>query len=76
VVRELKPVLGTDVPITGSPWFMTGLASLFGRSELATAAGRRQRADLQRAGPPMPLYMAGASMLHYYPVSIPYHGRR
>ena len=25
-------------------------------------------------GPPMTLYMAGARMVHYYPVSIPYHG--
>ena len=25
-------------------------------------------------GPPMPLYMAGARMTHYFPVSIPYHG--
>jgi diacylglycerol O-acyltransferase len=25
-------------------------------------------------GPPMKLYMAGAKMVHYFPVSIPYHG--
>ena len=25
-------------------------------------------------GPPMTLYMAGAKMVHYFPVSIPYHG--
>jgi diacylglycerol O-acyltransferase len=25
-------------------------------------------------GPPMTLYMAGAKMAHYFPVSIPYHG--
>src|SRR4029077_934508 len=24
--------------------------------------------------PPMTLYMAGAKMVHYFPVSIPYHG--
>src|ERR1700747_612362 len=34
VVKELKPVLGVDIPITGSPWLMTGLASLLGRSNL------------------------------------------
>ena len=38
VVRELKPVLGMEVPITGSPWLMTGLASLLGRSNLASRA--------------------------------------
>jgi hypothetical protein len=34
VVREFKPVLGVNIPITGSPWLMTGLASLLGRSNL------------------------------------------
>jgi diacylglycerol O-acyltransferase len=75
VVRELKPVLGVDVPITGSPWLMTGLASLLGRSNLAgrfPAAGNVLISNVP--GPPMPLYMAGAKMVHYFPVSIPYHG--
>lgn len=75
VVRELKPVLSVDVPITGSPWLMTGLASLLGRSGLASrqpAAGNVLISNVP--GPPMPLYMAGARMAHYYPVSIPYHG--
>jgi diacylglycerol O-acyltransferase / wax synthase len=75
VVRELKPVLGVDVPITGSPWLMTGLASLVGRSNLTSrlpAAGNVAISNVP--GPPIPLYLAGARMVHYYPVSIPYHG--
>ena len=75
VVRELKPVLGVNIPITGSPWLMTGLASLLGRSNLASrlpAAGNVLISNVP--GPPMPLYMAGGRMVHYYPVSIPYHG--
>jgi len=74
VVATLKPVLGTDVPITGSPWFMTGLASLFGRSGLANRLPAMGNVTISNVpGLPTPLYMAGASMLHYYPVSIPYH---
>ncbi|MEP7301571.1 MAG: wax ester/triacylglycerol synthase family O-acyltransferase [Caldimonas sp.] len=75
VVRELKPVLGVDMPITGSPWLMTSLASLYGRSNLASrlpAAGNVLISNVP--GPAMTLYMAGAKMLHYFPVSIPYHG--
>ncbi|MGN1290323.1 MAG: wax ester/triacylglycerol synthase family O-acyltransferase [Bradyrhizobium sp.] len=75
VVRELKPVLGVDVPITGSPWLMTGLASLLGRSNLASrlpAAGNVLISNVP--GPGQHLYMAGARMVHYFPVSIPYHG--
>lgn len=75
VVRELKPVLGVDVPITGSPWLMTGLASLLGRSNLAShmpAAGNVLISNVP--GPGQNLYMAGARMVHYFPVSIPYHG--
>jgi diacylglycerol O-acyltransferase / wax synthase len=75
VVRELQPVLGVDIPIAGSPWLMTGLASLLGRSNLASrfpAAGNVLISNVP--GPPMPLYTAGAKIAHYYPVSIPYHG--
>jgi WS/DGAT/MGAT family acyltransferase len=75
VVRELKPVLGVDIPITGAPWFMTGLASLLGRSNLASRAPAVGNVLISNVpGPSMALYMAGARMVHYFPVSIPYHG--
>ena len=75
VVSELKPVLGIDVPITGSPWLMSGLATLYGRSNLASRMPAVANVAISNVpGLPMTLYMAGARMLHYYPVSIPYHG--
>ncbi|HMO46461.1 MAG TPA: wax ester/triacylglycerol synthase family O-acyltransferase [Rubrivivax sp.] len=75
VVKELKPVLGVDVPITGSPWLMTSLASLYGRSKLARRLPPLANVLISNVpGPPMPLYVAGARMASFYPVSIPYHG--
>ena len=75
VVKELRPILGINVPITGSPWLMTGLASLLGRSNLASRFAVAGNVVISNVpGPPMTLYMAGARMVHYYPVSIPYHG--
>jgi hypothetical protein len=75
VVKELKPVLGVDIPITGSPWLMTGLASLLGRSNLVSRLPQAGNVAISNVpGPPMTLYMAGAKMVHYFPVSIPYHG--
>jgi WS/DGAT/MGAT family acyltransferase len=75
VVRELKPVLGVDMPVTGAPWLLTGLASLYGRSKLARRVPQVGNVAISNVpGPAMPLYMAGARMTHYYPVSIPGHG--
>ena len=75
VVVELKPVLGVDVPITGAPWLMTGLASLYGRSGLVSRMTPAANVTISNVpGIPVPLYMAGARMTNYYPVSIPYHG--
>lgn len=74
VVVELKPVLGVDVPLLGAPWLMTGLASLFGRSGLASRIPSAANVTISNVpGIPVPLYMAGARMVNYYPVSIPYH---
>jgi diacylglycerol O-acyltransferase len=64
-----------DIPITGSPWLMTGLASLLGRSNLVSRFPQVGNVAISNVpGPPMTLYMAGAKMVHYFPVSIPYHG--
>ncbi|WP_179405624.1 WS/DGAT/MGAT family O-acyltransferase [Burkholderia guangdongensis] len=75
VVRELQPVLRLDMPFNGSPWIMTGLASLYGRSNLASRMPAAANVLISNVpGPPSTLYVAGAKMLSFYPVSIPYHG--
>ncbi|HEX6705649.1 MAG TPA: wax ester/triacylglycerol synthase family O-acyltransferase [Albitalea sp.] len=75
LIGGLKPVLGADLPIAGSPWLMSGMASLYGRSNLGARGPRLANVAISNVpGPAVPLYMAGARMVHYHPVSIPYHG--
>lgn len=75
VVRELKPVLGVDMPVTGAPWLMTSMASLYGRSNLAKRLPPLANVLISNVpGPAATLYLAGAKMKRYYPASIPYHG--
>lgn len=75
VVRELKPILGVDMPITGSPWLMTSMASLYGRSKLARQIPPMANVTISNVpGPQVQLYLGGAKMTSFYPVSIPYHG--
>ncbi|MFM0326927.1 WS/DGAT/MGAT family O-acyltransferase [Caballeronia glebae] len=74
MVRELKPVLGAQVPVFGAPWLMTGMASLFGRTDLQSRMPAVANVLISNVpGLPTSLYMAGARMVHYYPVAIPYH---
>jgi WS/DGAT/MGAT family acyltransferase len=68
---ELIP---TDFPSPGAPWLLSGLASLYGRSGLADRVRVANVAISNVPGSPVPLYLAGAKMLDYYPVSIAGHG--
>lgn len=79
--RAMKAQMGsfgalipTDFPSLGSPWLLSGLASLYGRSGLA---GRLRLANVTISnvpGPQVPLYLAGAEMAGLYPLSIVVHG--
>ena len=79
--RAMKAQMGSfgalipkDFPSLGSPWLLSGLASLYGRSGLA---GRLRMANVTISnvpGPQVPLYLAGAEMAGLYPLSIVVHG--
>ena len=72
---QMKAVLPTDFPSFGAPWLMSGLASLYGRSKLANIIPPIANVAISNVpGPQFPLYLAGAKMATYYPVSIPGHG--
>ena len=56
------------MPVTGSPWLMTSLASLYGRSNLARQLPPLGNVLISNVpGPSMPLYMAGARMVQLLP---------
>jgi hypothetical protein len=64
-----------DYPSLGAPWLMSGLASLYGRSRLADTLPPLANVVISNVpGPQMPLYLAGAKIATYSPVSIPAHG--
>lgn len=71
----LRSILPTDFPSLGMPWLVPGLVRLYGRAKIAERL--RPPANLvisNVAGPRVPLYLAGARMLTYWPMSIVVHG--
>jgi WS/DGAT/MGAT family acyltransferase len=70
----LREVMPTDFPSLGSPWLLSGLTSLYGRSRLASRLRVTNVVVSNVPGPRVPLYLAGAKMLSYFPVSIVVHG--
>ncbi|WP_395699399.1 wax ester/triacylglycerol synthase family O-acyltransferase [Aquabacterium sp.] len=73
-IGTLSGVVPTDFPSLGSPWLLSGLASLYGRSRLADRLRIMNVAISNVPGAPVPVYLAGAKMTDYYPVSIVVHG--
>ncbi len=71
---SMKSVMPMDFPSLGAPWLLSGLASLLGRSRLANSMPPIANVAISNVpGPRQALYMAGAKMLTYYPVSIVAH---
>ena len=67
-------LIPTDFPSIGSPWLLSGLASLYGRSRLANRLRFANVTISNVPGPQVPLYLAGAKMVGVYPLSIVVHG--
>jgi diacylglycerol O-acyltransferase / wax synthase len=79
--QAMKAQMGTfgdlipkDFPSLGSPWLLSGLASLYGRSRLAHRLRVANVTISNVPGPQVPLYLAGAKMVGNYPLSIVVHG--
>jgi WS/DGAT/MGAT family acyltransferase len=73
--ERTKAMMPEDLPSVGLPWLLGGLARLMTRQELIGRLPLPANVIISNvAGPPVPLYVAGAKALTYTPVSIPYHG--
>jgi diacylglycerol O-acyltransferase / wax synthase len=74
-VGALKSLIPTDYPSIGTPWLVSGLAQIYGRTRLADKLPNIANLVISNVpGPQFPLYLAGARMQTYFPVSIPVHG--
>jgi hypothetical protein len=70
-----KGILPTDFPSIAVPWLVHGLATLYGKSGLAGAIPPIANVIISNVpGPQVPLYVVGARMRSYWPLSIPEHG--
>ena len=71
----MKSVIPTDLPSLGVPWLMSLVASLYNNPAVGNRIPVLANVVISNVpGPQVPLYMAGAKMMSYYPVSIVGHG--
>jgi WS/DGAT/MGAT family acyltransferase len=74
-VGAFKGLIPTDFPGLAAPLWAAGLSRLWGRGKLAERLPALANVAISNVpGPPVPLYLAGARLRHYHPVSIVVHG--
>lgn len=70
-----RGLIPTDFPSLGAPWLVGGLSKLLSRSRLADRLPLPANVVVSNVpGPAVPLWLAGARMRAYYPLSIVIHG--
>jgi WS/DGAT/MGAT family acyltransferase len=75
MVEQAKGVVPMDFPSIGVPWVLHGLAELYGRTHLAGVMPVLANVVISNIpGPSVPLFVAGARMSAYWPLSIVEHG--
>jgi WS/DGAT/MGAT family acyltransferase len=74
-VATFKDLIPTDFPGLAAPIWASGLSRLWGSGRMAERLPPLANVAISNVpGPPVPLYLAGARLRHYYPVSIVTHG--
>ena len=74
-VTAFKGLIPTDYPGLAAPIWAAGLSRLWGSGRLAERLPALANVAISNVpGPPVTLFLAGARLRHYYPVSIVTHG--
>jgi len=74
-VLTFKGLIPTDYPGLAAPLWAAGLSRLWGSGRLAERLPALANVAISNVpGPPVTLFLAGAKLRHYYPVSIVTHG--
>lgn len=74
-VSQLRGLIPTDFPGFAAPLWARGLSRLWARGRIAERLPALANVVISNVpGPPVPLYIAGALVAQYFPVSIVTHG--
>ncbi len=74
-VSAFKDLIPTDFPGLAAPMWAAGLSRLWARGKVAERLPPLANLVISNVpGPPVDLYLAGAKLHHYFPVSIVTHG--
>ncbi len=74
-VASFRGLIPTDFPGLAAPIWASGLSRLWARGRIAERLPPLANLAISNVpGPPVPLYLAGAKVLHYFPASIVTHG--
>ncbi len=74
-VASVRGWIPTDFPGLGAPIWAPALSRLWAEGRIAERLPALANLVVSNVpGPPMPLFMAGAKLVHYFPVSIVTHG--
>ncbi len=74
-LSSLKGVMPTDYPSLLTPWLVSGLAGTYNKSRIANYIPMPANVVISNVpGPTVPLYLAGAQMTSFHPLSIIVHG--
>lgn len=75
LLGNIRNVLLPDMGFVGSGALMRGMSDLYRRAKLADRLPPLHNLVVSNVpGPPVPLYIAGAKLLSFFPCSIPFHG--